>query len=96
MLGYLNEIPELRLTIIGHCDNLEVPSKRGRAALSLLRAKRARALLVQRGVSPERILVEGLGAESPDDDGDSAEARARNRRIEMEFRVEEQTPAPGL
>ena len=98
VLGYLNVFPDLTLTIIGHCDNLEVPSKRGRAALSLLRAKRARALLVQRGVSPERILVEGLGAESPDDDGDSAEARARNRRIEMEmeFRVEEQNPAPGL
>ena len=86
VLGYLSVLPDLRLIIIGHCDNLEVPSKRGRAALSLLRAKRARALLVQRGVSPERILVEGLGAESPDDDGDSAEARARNRRIEMQLR----------
>lgn len=93
VLQKLQIFPELGLEIIGHCDTSEVPSKQGREALSLLRAKRARAVLIEHGVSPERVSVKGWGGGSPDDDGGSTEARSRNRRIEMRLRVYKATQA---
>ncbi len=85
LLQLFQDFPRLTVQLIGHCDISERPSERGRAALSLLRAKRVRTLLIERGVSPERISVKGVGAESLSDEGRSAEARARNRRIDLQL-----------
>jgi outer membrane protein OmpA-like peptidoglycan-associated protein len=70
-----------RLRIIGHTDDLG--AARSNSALSLRRAKVVRDYLVGRGVSPLRLIVEGAGAARPLVPGNSREARAQNRRVEL-------------
>jgi outer membrane protein OmpA-like peptidoglycan-associated protein len=51
--------------------------------LSRRRADIVRAYLVSRGIAPERITAEGLGATNPVADNALIEGRAANRRVEI-------------
>lgn len=53
--------------------------------LSLQRAQTVEQALIQRGVSADRLTTKGLGRSMPLAPNDTAEGRARNRRVE--FRV---------
>jgi len=61
----------------------------GDAALNLTlsqqRADAVRAYLISRGITPERLRVDGHGEEKPVDTNTTPEGRARNRRVEMKF-----------
>jgi outer membrane protein OmpA-like peptidoglycan-associated protein len=74
--------PGWAITIVGHTDSS------GPAAynleLSLRRADAVRDALVAAGVDEESLSVEGAGDTEPIADNDTAEGRARNRRIELE------------
>jgi len=72
-----------QLAVTGHTDNTGAPQ--ANQALSLARAQAVRSYLAARGVAPEAISVDGMGAQHPLADNATAEGRARNRRIE--FRV---------
>ncbi len=73
--------PTWTATITGHTDN--VGEWLLNVDLSLRRANSIRGRLAQLGVPAERIRVQGAGPEQPIADNESAEGRARNRRIEI-------------
>jgi outer membrane protein OmpA-like peptidoglycan-associated protein len=78
----LQQYPELRLIrIIGHADSRE----RDRMALSLRRAEWVRDWLVGHRIDPSRLEVQAAGAERPMAPSDTADHRARNRRVEFEI-----------
>lgn len=73
--------PNAEVRIIGHTDST------GTAAinepLSIQRAASTREYLVMRGVSSHNINVDGRGATVPIASNETAEGRARNRRVEI-------------
>jgi outer membrane protein OmpA-like peptidoglycan-associated protein len=84
----LRDDPSLEVVLAGHTDDLGTPEIN--RTLSLRRAVRARAWLVERGIDPSRIEVRGLGSSQPALSGSNREARARNRRVEIT--VSERSP----
>jgi outer membrane protein OmpA-like peptidoglycan-associated protein len=78
----LRQDPRSRVVVIGHADKAErFPEVIGRK-----RAEEVKQYLVtQRGVDESRISVRSAAANRPADTGSSAEARARNRRVEVIF-----------
>jgi outer membrane protein OmpA-like peptidoglycan-associated protein len=47
------------------------------------RAESVYRFLVNRGVAPERLTVRGMGESTPVADNETADGRARNRRVEL-------------
>ena len=85
---YLNELadalrdnPQLKLVLIGHTDN--VGSDRYNLRLSHERAESIKQYLVGKGVSNERIRVEGKGMRAPLNNNATEEERSINRRVEL-------------
>jgi len=72
-----------RVEVIGHTDALG--GRDGNVVLSLARADAVRSHLANKGVAPSLISTSGSGPDRPVASNDTAEGRARNRRIE--FRV---------
>jgi outer membrane protein OmpA-like peptidoglycan-associated protein len=70
--------------IVGHTDN--TGSDALNDALSLRRAESVRGYLQDRGVKGDRIEVAGRGEREPLVANDSAEDRAKNRRVEIFLR----------
>ena len=73
--------PELRIRIEGHADSTGEEDLND--ALSEARAARVRDQLVQRGVSASRITIVGHGERRPAATNNTAEGRAKNRRVEI-------------
>jgi outer membrane protein OmpA-like peptidoglycan-associated protein len=71
-----------RIRIEGHTDKLEAGPKRA-AALSQARADAVREYLVKRGIEGERLQAVGYGEARPLDKRNTADARAKNRRVEF-------------
>ena len=69
--------------VIGHTDNAGNPNNN--LILSRARAEAVKAYLIQKGITPERIITNGLGDAQPVADNETPEGRTRNRRIE--FRI---------
>lgn len=71
--------------VTGHTDNQPIRSVRfpSNWHLSEERAKAVRAILVSRGVKPERITAEGRAEGEPLVANDTPANRARNRRVEI-------------
>jgi outer membrane protein OmpA-like peptidoglycan-associated protein len=79
--GTLNENPATTVTIIGHTDN--TGSDAVNQPLSIDRAAHTRDYLTARGVSPNRIIIDGRGEREPIASNDDPAGRARNRRVEI-------------
>lgn len=77
--------------IIGHTD--ATGSDAINNPLSVDRAQSTRDYLVDRGVAPNRIAIDGRGSREPIADNTSDAGRARNRRVEI-FVGEQQAAAP--
>ena len=77
----LNQHPVTTVTIIGHTDS--TGSEAVNDPLSINRAAATRDYLVQRGVSAQRIAVDGRGSRQPVADNSTASGRAMNRRVEI-------------
>jgi outer membrane protein OmpA-like peptidoglycan-associated protein len=76
--------PAPEITVTGHAD--QVGAERINDALSLRRAERVKEMLVQRGVSAQRVTAAGRGAREPLVRGTDGTAEARNRRVEISIR----------
>ena len=76
---FLSENPNVNILISGHTDN--VGSAAYNQTLSLQRAKSVQQFLVNAGLHPGRVLVEGKGDKEPMVPNTSAENQALNRRI---------------
>ena len=77
----LKRNPAARVTIIGHTDS--TGSDAVNNPLSINRAAAVRDYLVTRGVAIQRIAIDGRGSREPVASNNTAEGRARNRRVEI-------------
>ncbi|MEO7497017.1 MAG: OmpA family protein, partial [Massilia sp.] len=77
----LNDNPATVVTIIGHTDSTGDDAVNN--PLSVDRAAHTRDYLATRGVSPNRIAIDGRGEREPIASNNDAAGRARNRRVEI-------------
>ena len=80
----LGSQPSMLVRVVGHTDS--TGSDAINDPLSLRRAESVRNYLEDRGVSAGRIEVAGRGAREPVASNDTAEGRAKNRRVEIFLR----------
>ncbi|MGE0808401.1 MAG: OmpA family protein [Burkholderiaceae bacterium] len=73
--------PGSTVRIIGHTD--ATGSDAINDPLSVNRAASTRQYLAARGVSPERVVIDGRGSREPIADNQSEQGRAKNRRVEI-------------
>jgi outer membrane protein OmpA-like peptidoglycan-associated protein len=69
------------LSIFGYTDDVGSPAYNEQ--LSVRRADAVRSYLVQAGIDPSTVNVKGYGKTSPLVQGNSSDARAKNRRVEI-------------
>ena len=86
----ISRSPDHHVVIEGHTDNIPIKSSSGtwygdNMDLSYLRAKAVADLLVSNGISLERISVIGYGHTRPIASNETAEGRAKNRRVEVKL-----------
>ena len=77
----LNENPVTTVTIIGHTDS--TGSDAINDPLSVNRAAATRDYIAARGVSSNRIAINGRGSHEPVADNNTVSGRAMNRRVEI-------------
>ena len=77
----LRNNPYSDVRIVGHTDS--TGSEAVNNPLSVDRAASTRNYLVNRGVDGRRIAIDGVGERYPIASNDTAEGRARNRRVEI-------------
>lgn len=80
-VALLRDDPALSVEIAGHTD--AVGSRDYNLDLSLRRARTVRRYLVDHGIEPERLTVAGYGFDVPVASNETADGRARNRRVEL-------------
>lgn len=69
--------------VVGHTDS--TGTEKYNLDLSLKRANAVKALLVQKGVSADRVTIDGKGESEPIASNKTRADRAQNRRIEAEL-----------
>jgi outer membrane protein OmpA-like peptidoglycan-associated protein len=79
--GVVASYPDLKFKIEGHTDN--VGSDENNSVLSLRRAIAVRDYLIGQHVAASSIDADGLGSTHPIADNETADGRARNRRVEI-------------
>jgi outer membrane protein OmpA-like peptidoglycan-associated protein len=77
----LGENPDVRLVIEGHTDDRG--TNEYNQALSVRRAESVFRYLVNKGLQPERLRLEGFGETRPVASNDDESGRAQNRRVEL-------------
>lgn len=77
----LRQDENLRLNIEGHTDN--IGSDRFNLRLSQKRADVVKQLLVEKGITAERLTSEGKGMREPLNNNETPEDQAKNRRVEI-------------
>lgn len=77
----LKDYPSVRIEIAGHTDNVGDDALNQR--LSKARADAVFEYLVQRGISPSRMMTMGYGETRPIDTNRTDEGRQNNRRVEF-------------
>lgn len=75
--------PEIKVQISGHTDNVGNDEKNQN--LSEERALAVKEELIKRGISEERIKAKGFGESEPIADNNTADGRAKNRRVEFQI-----------
>jgi len=77
----LNRYPRTTVRITGHTDS--IGSSAYNMGLSERRANAVKSDLASNGVSPQRIITEGMGKDQPRASNDTEAGRQLNRRVEM-------------
>lgn len=81
MAAAISRFEGAEFQVVGHTDNSG--SRMANVALSLARANTVRDYLIGKGIDGGRITALGAGPDKPVTTNDTAEGRARNRRIEF-------------
>ncbi len=79
----LKKDSSLKLKIIGHSCDIGTTEKNQR--YSLQRAEEVQKFLISLGVPEDRLLVEGKGETEPIEEGETEEARSKNRRVQFKI-----------
>jgi outer membrane protein OmpA-like peptidoglycan-associated protein len=77
----MEKTPEAIVVLAGHTDNTGTETYND--ALSLRRAKAVESYLTEHGIPPKRLIIKGYGENAPIAPNDTAEGRAKNRRVEI-------------
>jgi len=77
----LKEYPDVHIVVEGYTD--DVGTEEYNMQLSIRRAEAVFRYLVNSGIEPERIRIEGFGESHPVADNSTPEGRAENRRVEI-------------
>jgi outer membrane protein OmpA-like peptidoglycan-associated protein len=77
----MKEQPDAKVTLTGHTDN--VGTEQYNQGLSVRRANAVSSYLVKKGISKNRIIVQGVGEKQPVASNDTEEGRQKNRRVEF-------------
>ncbi|HRQ50284.1 MAG TPA: OmpA family protein, partial [Agriterribacter sp.] len=77
----MKEKPELKFEIGGHTDSDGAAARND--VLSQERADAVKKQMVHMGIDAGRLTTKGYGASNPLTDNDSAENKAKNRRVEF-------------
>ena len=75
------DVPDAQLTLLGHTD--AIGSEQYNHDLSARRARSVFQALVDRGVDPGQLSTVAIGKDQPIAPNDTADGRARNRRVEF-------------
>ncbi len=75
----LQQYPDLKVKIEGHADNME----KNADDISEQRAAAVKNYLVSKGISGDRIKVEGFGSTMPVGDNATTAGRTKNRRVDL-------------
>jgi outer membrane protein OmpA-like peptidoglycan-associated protein len=86
----MKKYPDLRVRITGHTDSQG--GYRHNIDLSKRRAESVRRYMIENGIDEGRMETRGAGPDEPIDTNDTAEGRAKNRRIEFQILEEEDAP----
>jgi len=78
---YSGEVGEAKVSVTGHTDNTGNAQKN--MQLSVKRANQIQRLLAQSGISNSQMKANGKGITAPIADNNTAEGRAKNRRVEI-------------
>jgi len=86
-LGQITIDVDVPVTVAGHTDTIPINSTRYQSnwELSAARAAGVARTLVSMGHDPDEVQVVAFGEYRPIDTNDTAEGRARNRRVELFF-----------
>jgi cytochrome c oxidase subunit II len=79
--GVLNKYTNVKIELRGHTDN--VGDAAANKELSRQRAQAVANRLIEKGISPDRIIVSGYGDTKPEDSNETEDGRATNRRTEL-------------
>ncbi|NPA59075.1 MAG: OmpA family protein [Epsilonproteobacteria bacterium] len=80
LVEFLKAKPSYNVQIIGYTDS--VGKKRDNLLLSQRRARAVRNVIINKGISPTRVIATGRGEANPIASNSTSEGRALNRRIE--------------
>ena len=89
MASQLAPTQQNKIVVTGYTDNAPIGPElesRGIASNQMLSQKRADAVvqyLISRGLNPDLVTARGLGDSSPVASNDTAQGRAKNRRVEL-------------
>jgi len=75
----MKDNPELKIKIEGNTENIEKDADK----LSEGRATAVKKYMVSKGISADRIEVEGVGSTMPIGDNTTTAGRTKNRRVEI-------------
>ena len=91
--GSLRDHTATTVSIVGHTDSTGNDAINN--PLSVNRAASTRDYLAARGVSANRININGMGSHQPIADNGSEQGRAKNRRVEIFVAEAAPVPPPG-
>ncbi len=83
LVDYLKRKTNERIEIGGHTDNVGSDAKN--LVLSMERAKSIVEYLISKGISNDRLVAKGYGAEEPIEENTTDEGRQKNRRTEVKI-----------
>ncbi len=84
VVAFMQRAPEgVKINLVGHTDN--TGSDKINDPLSQARADAAKAYLVSKGISADRISTEGRGSGEPIAPNDTKAGKAQNRRVEVKI-----------
>ena len=82
LIGKVKGINLEVIVAVGHTDSVGTVAYNQK--LSVRRAEAVKAYLVSHGIEKGRVYTEGKGKSQPSADNQTAEGRAKNRRVEIE------------
>ncbi|MEZ4918359.1 MAG: OmpA family protein [Saprospiraceae bacterium] len=83
IVNYLNDFPSVKIRVEGHTDS--DGGAQFNLDLSRKRAESVKKWLIDQGIQVERISTIGYGKSRPIRGGSTAEEKAVNRRVEIQF-----------